>query len=238
MLAASARTVAVQYVADGTPTQALSVITQVARRVTMARRAAVVLTDPTVRQPSVVAVVDDAPDAPHEPVSAEQLLWIDQPDVRMVEMITGNTTIGLLVLNGLSSWGMLASDTTGAVLDLADLAATAVIFDRVYRFCGDTAGRIEGDVIDDVDPLRDLWWVVLTVERWRRRPCMSRDAYALSRLCDRVDQLVRATHRVKRRRGCTGELLTSGGSARPRVKQRTYHPTATFSAHCRSDSAT
>lgn len=198
MLAASVRAEAIRSLADGTPALALSAIAQAARRITMAGRAAIVLTDPAVRQPSVVATAADAPGRPVEPLSAERLLRIDTPGVRMVEMIAGSTTIGMLVLSDLAAWGLIASGATDTVLDLADLAATAVILDRAFRWCGYTAGRIAGDVVCGPDPLKDMWWVVLNIEHWQVRASMARDREALQRLHDRVDQLVDDMHRIER----------------------------------------
>lgn len=190
MLTALARAEAVRSLADDTPAQALSVIARTARQVTTARRAAIVLIDPAVRRPSIVAAYDAEPGLPPGPASAEQLLRIDTPGVRMVEIIAGTTTIGVLVLCDLDAWGLIASSTTDVVLDLADLAATAVILDRVYRSRGDTTGRIEGQIIDDPDSTIDLWWVVRNLEQWRKRAAVKGDQHALDRLSERVDYLV------------------------------------------------
>lgn len=190
MLTALARAEAVRSLADDTPAQALSVIARAARQVTTARRAAIVLIDPAVRRPSIVAAFDAEPGLPPGPDSAQQLLRIDTPGVRMVEIIAGTTTIGVLVLCDLDAWGLIAATTTDVVLDLADLAATAVILDRVYRSRGDTTGRIEGEIIDDPDSTIDLWWVVRNLERWRKRAAVKGDQHALDRLSERVDYLV------------------------------------------------
>lgn len=197
MLAASARAEAVQSLADDPPAMALPVIAHSARRVTTARLAAIVLTDPAARQPSLVAALDHPPDLPPSAVSAESLLRIGTPGVRMVEIMGRSATIGVLVLAEITEWGMLASDIADTVLDLADLAAIAVTLDRAYRSGGATAARIDGDVVEESEPLADLWWVALNIENRQLHASTTRDRHQLGRLRDRVDELIHDVQRIQ-----------------------------------------
>lgn len=182
MLIESAHDVVWRSLADGSNEPSLSLIVKAARQLTLAKRAAIVL-DPMNPHTAVVAAINDAGGrSSSRPIPAGLIMLNAEPQVRMVELITGDIQIGVLVLSGLAGSGQLTQSMAREVLELAGIAAIAVVMSRAQRFIDQGFGWP-----DECDLVSCLWSISLDL---RLRQTQSPDPTSLRLIRDRVDGLI------------------------------------------------